>query len=783
MLELTSSQEWKVNSKTGIITQLVYPDFPASISLDHHQLRLTAIGSGNAFILNGTITGTGSLAFQGAGLTYLEAVNTYSGGNFFEGGSAVISNDANLGDPSSELNFNSGTLKISNSLSTDRDIILQNGGGTLDVQGNRLELNGQISGDGALHLTGAGELILNGENTSSGGFVAETGLAKANIATHAFGSGILTVKNGATVDFMDFNQTVGGLSGDGEILLGHADLTLEQTSDANFSGTITGGQNLIKTGETTQILSGSSHYQGDTFVHDGILAQGAFNAFNALSAHFITAKGALDLGGFSTALPSLSNEGELYFNGTGGTILQIHGDYQGSGTIYMNSVLADDSSKTDMLLIGGHSSGTSTIIINNRGGLGAQTINGIKLIEVAGTANGNFELQGDYVTKDGQPAIMTPSAYAYTLRKNTKKDMQNRATAPESWYLVSEQTTSPEEAGSEEEPNGGEGNNQGGTTPRYSPSALTYQSYTATLQNLNQLPSLRQRTGNRYFANQLNPTAFWARTEAGYDHLQSNGTTGHLNQNINTYRLQAGIDGQFYEEDFGKLIASLSGQYGKARARIDNVYGDGTIDSQALGLSGALTWYGSNGFYLDSQAQSNWFESDLSVKATKPTLARHHKGFGYALSIEAGQNLNIDEHWSLTPQAQFIWSSVDFKNFTDPYGAVVENRKGERASARIGLALNYDSETSGTHGSTVKQSLYGIANLHQDFSSTQKVKITAMELTSRQDRTWAELGGGGSYSWNNNSYKLYGEGMAKTSLNHFGKSYSVKGSVGFKVNW
>ncbi|MDH7793783.1 hypothetical protein QBD00_004714, partial [Ochrobactrum sp. AN78] len=30
---------------------------------------------------------------------------------------------------------------------------------------------------------------------------------------------------------------------------------------------------------------------------------------------------------------------------------------------------------------------------------------------------------------------------------------------------------------------------------------------------------------------------------------------------------------------------------------------------------------------------------------------------------------------------------------------------------------------------------------------------------------------------------LYGEGSVNTSLNHFADSYSLKGNLGFKVNW
>jgi outer membrane autotransporter protein len=52
----------------------------------------------------------------------------------------------------------------------------------------------------------------------------------------------------------------------------------------------------------------------------------------------------------------------------------------------------------------------------NVGGGGAQTVEGIKIIDVGGASNGAFSLLGDYVIQ-GQQAVVG-GAYAYTLQKN-----------------------------------------------------------------------------------------------------------------------------------------------------------------------------------------------------------------------------------------------------------------------------------------------------------------------------------------------------------------------------
>ena len=189
-----------------------------------------------------------------------------------------------------------------------------------------------------------------------------------------------------------------------------------------------------------------------------------------------------------------------------------------------------------------------------------------------------------------------------------------------------------------------------------------------------------------------------------------------------------------------------------------------------------------SGFYLDTQAQANWYDSDLGVDATNPTLANGNKGFGYALSLEAGQRFDLDPYWSLTTQAQLTWSSVDFDTFTDTYGARISNRNGDSLNARIGLAANYANSWKGKDGLMVNTSLYGIANLYQELMGDARMNYAGTHMATDRDNTWGGIGAGGTYAWANNKYALYGEGSINTSLNHFSDSYAIKGNVGFKVN-
>ncbi|WP_410315904.1 autotransporter outer membrane beta-barrel domain-containing protein [Klebsiella pneumoniae] len=53
-------------------------------------------------------------------------------------------------------------------------------------------------------------------------------------------------------------------------------------------------------------------------------------------------------------------------------------------------MLGDDNAVTDKLIINGNTSGISSVLVNNIGGNGAQTLNGIEIISVNGESDGVF---------------------------------------------------------------------------------------------------------------------------------------------------------------------------------------------------------------------------------------------------------------------------------------------------------------------------------------------------------------------------------------------------------
>src|SRR5690606_32315387 len=135
------------------------------------------------------------------------------------------------------------------------------------------------------------------------------------------------------------------------------------------------------TGNGALIMAGTSSYTGATTVAEGTLRAGAANAFSSASDVSVMTASELDLAGFSQSVGSLSNTGTVRLSGAPGTSLTVNGNYMGNGGLLMlNTVLGNDSSATDRLIVGGDTSGSTNLRVNNVGGGGAPTVEGIKVV-------------------------------------------------------------------------------------------------------------------------------------------------------------------------------------------------------------------------------------------------------------------------------------------------------------------------------------------------------------------------------------------------------------------
>lgn len=338
-------------------------------------------------------------------------------------------------------------------------------------------------------------------------------------------------------------------------------------------------------------------------------------------------------------------------------------------------------------MITGATAGTTPVTVTNIGGAGAQTQRGIQVVQVNGLSAGQFNLaNGDYVI-GGRPALVA-GAYGYTLQQDSGDG---------SWYLRSALTDP-------ESPQTGGGSPAPAPGPLYQPGVPVYEAYANTLMQLSKLPTLRQRVGDRLYEPQgAGRNGVWARMEGSTSRLEPAVSTTGQRQDIDDWKMQIGVDRVLAgQEDGSRLVGGLALHYGTSDTRVSSVYGNGSIDTTRYGLTPTLTWYGSDGVYVDAQAQATWFDSDLKSRLAGK-LKDGRKAQSYGLGLEAGKAFGLREGLALVPQAQLTYVSTRFDRFSDRFGARVESDKGDSLQGRLGVALDYRSngqETGATAGPT-----------------------------------------------------------------------------------
>lgn len=664
----------------------------------------------------------------------------------------------------------------------------------LELRSGRIE--GQVLlGDGS-------DMVLVGRNFASqfsdgvvGGIDAGDGVSSADgwidvLATSGWsgrltGAGItnfetLIVSNGS-VGFTDSSFTAGTDTGTGVFVLdgGELDFGSSFTLNANLH---LGGAPTVNFTATTYDFTANPNpfYTIDTALYD---LRGPADIV------FSTDGGTLLAGGIGPYRVNgdVSNAGRIDLRGSGtGTRLRIAGDYVGAGgTLLINTTLGDDTSSTDQLIVEGNTAGSSLLRVNNTGGAGSRTNEGIKVIDVMGAnSDGQFILIGDQIA-NGQEVLVV-GAYYYSLHQGSASNPGDG-----DWYLRSR------------------GVSVGPTEPLYQAAVPVIEIYPQILLGLNNLPTLQQRLGNRFWsgagagiaaegsASQDEPLlmdrvpalegrGIWGFLEGTHAAITPSNSNTVSDYDYDLYRVQAGVDLPLREMAAGMLVGGINAQFDRASADVTSEYGGGSIATTGLGLGGTLTWYGTEGFYLDSQAKVAWYESDLNSDQLGQIVSGSD-GFGYALSLEGGQRLAVQPGLTFTPQAQLVYSSVDFDDFDQLVSgrpaAQISLLDGESLVGRIGLAIDSEASWQAENGTLSRRHIYGVANLYYEFLDGTQVDISEQSFATESERFWGGVGVGGSYNWNDDKYSIFGEGSVNTALADFGESFEVSGKVGVRFKW
>ncbi|QQE12264.1 autotransporter-associated beta strand repeat-containing protein [Planctomycetota bacterium] len=252
--------------------RLIYND----IDLDSHELTIDT----GLLSLGGDISGTGGRILVEKGSVSLHGDNTFTGGVTANGGNIFVAhnNGLGLGTLTIAVNTTSGTdasLRPYGDIELGNAIVLND---FLEIEHYEdLILNGAISGDGSLELTGRfGLFTLNGDSTFSGGTTLEAGGITVG-HNNALGTGALTVG-------LLMPDPIYLIAGGSSITLANTitlydDLTVSGDNDLTLTGVIFSGDILIenalfKEGAGTLTLNGANTYTGGTTLSAGGLTVG-----------------------------------------------------------------------------------------------------------------------------------------------------------------------------------------------------------------------------------------------------------------------------------------------------------------------------------------------------------------------------------------------------------------------------------------------------------------------------------------------------------------------------
>ncbi len=731
----------------------------------------------------GTVSGTGvdgiraSNAGQSSDLTIsartasgardgISVINNGSGALSIGSAESVSGNTGRGVDARNAATATNLTVSVRNVSGGSEGIFAQNlGTGTLSIT-----TNGNVSGGTGYAIdtetnTGARtEIALNSGTNVSG----TSGLAIRNNG----GDSVTTLNSGASVNGVvqlnagrDDFVLAGGALGANTILSGGDGFdTVFQTNQnydlvgkniRNFESFVADGGRLSFNDNFVAIGDGSA--STGLFLRNGaILNAGTQFALmgnlNLSSGVFQAAGGG---SGAYTVSGNVTNNGTITTqDGAVGDQITIRGDYAGSGQIRLDTSLAGPGATSDRIVITGNASGTGTVNVQNVGGQGDVTQTEIEVVTVAGGSTANFTLSGgNFVTPSGEGALIA-GAYVYTLRQNSAGN----------WSLVS-----------------GTGN-----TPFFQPAIPVYETYARNLQALNAFPSLRQRVGDRHERALASMNSadvvddidsgspLWVRLQGSDLRVDPQNSSTNARADIDVFNISGGMDFLLLSGSNGYLVGGPTLEYSKADSSVSSSFGNGRIDTTGYSFGLASTWYGHSGFYVDGQLKYNWYDSDLTSDSLGE-LINGNNGTGYGASIELGRTFETGNRFSITPQAQLSYTSVNFDSFSGPNGERVDPTSAKSTLARLGILAEYQSGNDQQPGS-----IYGLFNLYHEFEGNAQVFVSGREISSDLDAWAAEIGAGTSYAWNPTA-SAYGEISYATGLEDFGDSRRIQVNLGINV--
>ena len=359
--------------------------------------------------------------------------------------------------------------------------------------------------------------------------------------------------------------------------------------------------------------------------------------------------------------------------------LTVNGDFTANnGLLLMNTALGDDHSATDKLHVLGNTAGTAAVAVNNVGGLGGETQDGIQIIQVDGRSDARFDLAGRAVG----------GMYEYFLYQGGKTDPNDG-----DWYLRSELdgTADPKPEPCLTNP-AAPGCDGGIIKPVLRPEVGAYLANQAAAVGMFQ-HAMHDRLGEPNLVERLRQDdvrgSSWARIEGG----QTQQRTGLEQLDVRSDRsmLQIGTDLiRWGSEGRGQL--GLMAATGKTRSSVvSNATGyqaQGRVDGTAAGVY--ANWFAhpaqGTGLYVDSWVQRGNYRQKVQGEALAEERLRARSLTG---SVEAGYawlaRSTERSRFLVEPQLQLTYTDYRSDDHVEANGTRIETALAGGLTTRLGV--------------------------------------------------------------------------------------------------